>query len=171
MAGYRPPVLCLALAAALLGGCAAPPSKARLYNIGNDMLSTARFYQLDRRYGRLTLRLPDGEQLRGEFTLTRERAPAHSVPEIVRLVISSWSSKAPDAGLSGLPAAGAPDSMAGAFGFKRGDVARPAAVATAVGDRGTAMEIVLYTLDLRRAEGTGIAHDNHGNWYLVRLGI
>lgn len=171
MAGYRAPALCLALAAALLGGCAAPASKARLYNIGNDMLSTARFYQLDRRFGRLTLSLPDGEQLRGEFTLTRERAPAHSVPEVVRLVFSSSLPKAQDARLSGRAAAAGPDSLAGAFGYKRGDVARPAAVATAVGDRGTAMEIVLYTLDLRHAKGTGIAHDNHGNWYLVRLGI
>lgn len=155
----------------LLAGCALPPSKARLYNMGNDMLSTARLYQLDRRYGIMDLRLPEGQQLHGEFTLTREHTPADAVPDVVRLRFSADAPPSPDPLLSGLPASAKPDSLAAAYGFKAGADARPAAVATAVDKRGTALEIVFYTLDIKRHRGTGVAHDNRGNWYLVRLGI
>lgn len=162
---------CLALAALVLPGCAAVPvSNARLYNINNDMLSTLHLYAPDRPYGRVTVRRPDGERLQGEFTLTGQHTPTHSVPELVKLVFNSPSPKPLDARLSGLPPATGSRSLAAAFGYKQGDVARPVAVATAVGKR-TSVEIVFYTLDIQHGHGTGIAHDNHGNWYLVRLGI
>ncbi len=160
---------CLALALSLLTGCSTVPvSKARLYNFNNDMLSTARLYELDKSYGRIEVRLPDGERLRGEFTLTGEHPPDHTVPKFVML---QFDESLPGRKAAERPSVLAPLSLARVFGYKRDDDARPVAVASAVGGRSTALEIIFYTLDTRRGQGIGIAHDNHGNWYLVRLGI
>lgn len=150
----------LAVAVSLTAGCSnVLVSRARLYNIDNDMVSTARFYALDEHYGRIRLRLPDGEQLRGEFTLTAEHAQGGSVPEKVRLSLTGRMRRT-----GGV-------SLAQVFGYKPTDKAGPVAVATAVGARGTTVEIVFYTLDVEAGRGQGVAHDNQGNWYLVRLGI
>lgn len=165
------PATWLALAGLVLTGCAGVPvSDARLYNINNDMLSSVHLYALNRQYGRVTVRLPDGERLRGEFTLTGRHAPVRSVPEFVKLMFDAPSPKALDARLSGRPPAAGSRSLAAVFGYKQGAVALPVAVATAIGKQ-TAVQIVFYTLNVQRGQGTGIAHDNHGNWYLVRLGI
>lgn len=159
------------VAAIALSGCSdIHISDARLYNVNNDMLSTAHLYALDKRYGRVTVTLPSGEHLQGDFTLTDgggDRAPA---PEIVRLVYNDSAPGVRGAPLNLSPVA-AERPLATLFGYKHGDKAVPLAVATLVGGRGTALEMVFYTLDVKHDAGSGVARDNKGNWYLIRLGM
>ena len=159
-----------AAAPLLLGGCAAHIQDARLYDYNSGMLSSASFFDLENDHGRAEGQLFSGEHLAGEFTVTGEASDPGDLPRRKKLdfdpVLAAGKDTAAKVQALDDPAA----TLAAVFGFKPDTAAKPMAVATLVGDKGTVLEIVLYTLDVQRGTASGVAHDNKGNWYIVRMG-
>ena len=56
------------------------------------------------------------------------------------------------------------------YGFGRAATAKPVATATLVGNQGTVIEVVFYSLNLGDGSGSGVGRDNAGNWYRVYVG-
>lgn len=160
-----------AAAAALLlcGGCALTPVQdARLYDYNSGMLSSASFFDLEDGHGRVTGQLFGGEHLAGEYTITGEGTDPAALPRRKKLDFDPILAAGKET--TARPTLDPQLTLAAVFGFKGEVDARPMAIATLVGDRGTVLEIVLYTLNVKRGIGTGVARDNKGNWYIVRLG-
>lgn len=162
------PLYLLPLIPYLLYGCAVV-TDARLYDFNSGMLSHARFYDLEDRHGRITATMYDGEVLRGEFTLTDEHSSA--LPSTVRIDFDQPPVGGNQNGAdASTPQPHTDKTLSGVFGFTPDGDAKPAGIATLVGDKGTVLQVVIYDLDTIRGIGSGVGLDNKGNWYLVRLG-
>jgi hypothetical protein len=159
------------LAPCLLYGCVlSQVTEARLYDFNSGMLSTARFYDLDEQHGRIKATLYNGEELRGEFTLTNEHQSAASLPRLAQIDFDQPPPATQGTKGDDTTAHPSPKTLATVFGFPPDGDARPLGIATLVGERGFVLQIVIYDLDLDRGVGNGVGKDNKGNWYLVRIG-
>lgn len=153
----------------LSSGCANPLiAKARLYNFNSGTLGTAYINDLKQHYGRITAELADGEKLQGEFTLTHETAT--TPPRVVRLAFEELGMDSNETERK-LAQEHEKRTLATIFGYGNDADARPVATATLVGNQGTVLDLVFYSLNLQRGEGNGVGRDNQGNWYLIRSGI
>ncbi len=159
----------LSLIPCLLYGCAFyQVTAAQLYDFNSGMLSSARFYDLEEPHSRITATLYDGEELRGEFTLTNEHSS--TLPRTARLDFDQTLASDKQSKAEATATPHTDKTLAATFGFTPDEDARPVGVATLVGNKGTVLQIVIYDLDAARGIGSGVGLDNKGNWYLVRLG-
>lgn len=159
----------LILTPCILFGCPlARVTEARLYDFNSGMLSSARFYDIDERHGRVMAKLYNGEELRGEFTLTNERASV--LPRVTQLDFDQQPAAREQTNAGGAPQHRSNRTLAGVFGFAPDGDAKPVGVATLVGNKGTVLQIVIYDLNIEQGTGSGVGLDNKGNWYLVRVG-
>ena len=160
----------LILSSCLLHGCVfARVTDAHLYDFNSGMLSNASFYDIDYGHGRISATLYNGEELRGEFTLTNEEQPL-TLPRVAQIQFDQPPAKGKPADAEGGPQPHSHKTLAGVFGFPPDGDARPVGVATLLGEEGSVLQIVIYDLDIERGVGSGVGLDNKGNWYLVRLG-
>lgn len=161
--------LLLILTSCLLYGCVlARVTEARLYDFNSGMLSNARFYDIDEQHGRVTAKLYNGEELRGEFTLTNEHPSA--LPRVAQIEFDQAPTAPKQGDTDEAPPPRAGKTLAGVFGFAPDGDAKPVGVATLVGDKGTVLQVVIYELNIEQGTGSGVGLDNKGNWYLVRIG-
>lgn len=169
MIARRPPrSIVVAALLMLCGGCAmSHVEDVRLYDYNSGLLSNGQLFSLGRGHGRATAQMFSGEVLQGEYAVTRETTAA--LPTRQRLAFDPALAARKEGEANPAPAE-APQDLAKVFGFAPGSAARPMAVATLIGDRGSVLEIVFYALDVETGTGSGVARDNRGNWYIVRMG-
>jgi hypothetical protein len=157
--------LSLSVLVALLAGCVSPaPTPARLYNLDTGDVIQAQMGYSSEGHGNMTATLPTGETCSGEYAigafgkpyplptpygdpkrLEEENAYPEEVPEDV-----SWAE---------------------VYGYGSGVHVQPVGSATLVGDRGTVLEIVIYSYYYYHGpHGDGVGRDNHGNWYRIYIG-
>ena len=158
----------LLLLAALATGCAAPPpTPARLYNLDNGDIISAVMNYADSGHGLMTATLPTGEVCRGEYTIAGARRSYGS---------GSYEdqTRPPDENQSdgtSRSVTGKDLSWAEAYGYGPDTYVQPIGSGTLAGDRGTVLEIVIYSYYYYHGvHGDGVGRDNHGNWYRVHIG-
>jgi hypothetical protein len=162
----------LALLVILSVGCVSPsPTPARLYNLDTGDIIPAELGYSNKGHGWMTAKLPNGETCSGEYTVGGFGTP-YGPPSpnggITRPLEDSDRSEGENKSENG-----AEDEMTWAeiYGFGAGTYIRPAGSATLVGDRGTVLEIVIYSFYyFHGTHGDGVGRDNHGNWYRVHIG-
>jgi hypothetical protein len=156
---------CLVLLAVLTIGCAVPPpTPARLYNLENGDVIQAQMGYADSGHGSMVATLPTGEKCTGEYTIAgrgRSYGPGqyeNPVPE---------DREPPQTGTI----KGEDLTWAEAYGYGPNTHVQPIGSATLVGDRGTVLELVIYTFYYYHGvHGDGVGRDNHGNWYRIHIG-
>lgn len=160
-----PRLAALAITAIWLPGCFSMIVPARIYNLNTGQVITAELDQSTAGHGEIRASTFGGEMFAGEYVLTGF-AYNHRRPVPLSFGIS------PDATVP-------PEELdqdrakiwAERYGFGSGADARPAGTGTMVGNRGTVIEIVLYSYsDQPDVYADGIGHDNSGNWYRVHVG-
>ena len=137
----------------LAGGCAAVDVGARLYDTQSGTVILATLEGFDIGHGRITAEAPDGERFTGDFSL------------------NGWPTPYMGARFSLAQAAAEPQpGPAEVYGFGPDSDAKPVGSATLVGDRGTVLELILYSLSRPGQYGAGVASDNKGTRYRVHIG-
>ena len=124
---------------------------ARVYELDSGMTINASFesLMLGNGHGRVTAQASDGEQFSGEYSLDGQRFPVGYMPHaFTAMSADSWER----------------------YGFTPGSDARPVGSATLLGDRGTVVEIVLYSFNSAGGYGAGVASDNKDRLYRVHIG-
>ena len=159
-------------------GCATTTElTARLYNLNDGTIIKAYLNTFSKGHGRMAADLSGGEKLTGEFTIIEidRRASEVRLPMEMGLVPSAGESTVE----SGEEGAGKQskslreveqNSWFQVYGFGPASDAKPVGTATLIGDKGTVLEIVLYSINLRSGFGNGVGRDNKGNWYRVYIG-
>jgi hypothetical protein len=159
--------LSLLFLAAITTGCAAPPpTPARLYNLDNGDIISAEMGYADSGHGLMNATLPTGEICKGEYTIAGA-GRSHGPPPYAD------QTRPPDEKRSEIePGVTGKDlSWAEAYGYGPGTYVQPIGSATLVGERGSVVEIVIYSYYYYHGvHGDGVARDNHGNWYRVHIG-
>jgi hypothetical protein len=150
--------------AALATGCASPPpTPTRLYNLDTGDIISAEMGYADSGHGLMTATIPTGEVCKGEYTIAgagRSVGPGRYEDQ----------TRPPDERQS-QNVTGKDLSWAEAYGYGPGTYVQPIGSATLVGERGTVLEIVIYSYYYYHGvHGDGVGRDNHGNWYRVHIG-
>lgn len=130
---------------AALTGCA---STARLYNLDTGEVLNASFENYGTGFGRITVTLPDGRKLAGEYTTISDMG------------YSAGFSTANVSGAGGY-------AWATAQGFSFNQPGKQFGSATVVG-HGMVIDVV-YVVDPWTAHGHGIGKDNKGGKYKVQF--
>lgn len=122
---------------------------ARVYELDSGMTINATFESLSEGHGRITGQGSDGEQFSGEFSIDSQMFPMGYRPPIFTTMSAGSAER---------------------YGFTPGSDVRPVGSATLLGDRGTVVEIVLYSIHLLDGYGAGVATDNKDRVYRVHIG-
>jgi len=151
----------------LLAGCASPaPTPARLYNLDTGDVISAQMDYAENGHGLMTATLPTSEVCSGEYTIAgRGRSygtgPYENPVPTDEQATEDSAQRSSDGDLS----------WAEAYGYGAGTFVQPIGSATLAGDRGTVLEIVIYSFYYYHGvHGDGVGRDNHGNWYRVHIG-
>jgi hypothetical protein len=152
-----------------VAGCAGPKaSTGRLYNLKSGAVITVHFQDFYEGRGALSATMPDGEQVTGEYRIAERE---HTSTELLRpAIIAADRSEAETLESSRTNPDQPPRSWPEVYGFGPNSEVEPVGTAVAVGDRGTVLEIVLYSVNLRDGDGDGVGRDNKGHWYRVQVG-
>lgn len=150
--------------AALATGCASPPpTPTRLYNLDTGDIISAEMGYADSGHGLMTATIPTGEVCKGEYTIAgagRSYGPSRYEDQT-----------RPPEETQSQNVTGKDLSWAEAYGYGPGTYVQPIGSATLVGERGTVLEIVIYSYYYYHGvHGDGVGRDNHGNWYRVHIG-
>ena len=158
--------LSLVIIVILSAGCSSSPTPARLYNLDTGDVIAAEMSYADNGHGLMTATLPTNEVCSGEYTIAgRGRSYGtgpyeNPVPQDER----ASDEKAQQT-------SGKDMSWAEAYGYGAGTFVQPIGSATLAGDRGTVLELVIYSFYYYHGvHGDGVGRDNHGNWYRVHIG-
>ena len=152
----------IAVCCMMLTGCATvrEASTARCYNLKDGKIVTAIFYNLRFEHGKIAGTMPDGEKLEGEFTVVqhssfRPRQPVQVPPmQIPREHMEKNE----------------PVDWSVEYGFGQEAGAVPVGTAILIGNHGTVLEVVLYTINTTYGYGDGFCKDNNGNRYRIYIG-
>ncbi len=164
-------VFCLGylLSAVLVAGCATPmSSSARLYNLENGRVVILHLHSFSNGRGKLSAILPDGEEANGEYHI--------SAKDLAPVVLSRPAVGEDHSGVeleeksSAVRDQKAMRSWPEVYGYGPNSNVGPIGTGIVVGNRGTVLEIVLYSANLRDGDGDGVGRDNKGNWYRVQIG-
>ena len=138
----------------------------RLYNLQSGKIIYAYLKDAYDNRGIIISTLSNGENLTGEYAIAdkmysyeqayRNKFSKNSFEPVYRDEIEKRINEA--------------KSWAGVYGFGQDSNATPVATAILVGNKGTVIEIVFYTLNIDKGSGDGIGKDNQGNWYRVYVG-
>jgi len=155
-------VFCLSLA-----GCI-PANRLplRFYNLQSGQVIPAELTNTHDNRGSITATLPDGKSLTGEYSVVEYTGRRY---RFEKFMSGGKKSEVEKPLASELPETDAklwPD----VYGFGRAATAKPVATATLVGNQGTVIEVVFYSLNLDNGSGSGVGRDNAGNWYRVYVG-
>ena len=149
----------------VLIGCASPgPTPARLYNLDNGDIITAQMAYSSNGHGRMTATLPTGEACAGEYTIAG-RGRAYGSGRYADPTDDPQEMENSDR------VTGSDLTWAEAYGYGDGAYVQPVCSATLVGEKGTVIEIVIYSYYYYHGvHGDGVGRDNHGNWYRIHIG-
>ena len=155
----------LALVLVLTTGCASTgPTPARLYNLGNGDIVSAEMAYSGNGHGKMTAELPNGESCSGEYIIAgrgRSYGPGPYADPTRDPQELQNSERTTGEGMT----------WAEAYGYGEGTFVQPVGSATLVGQRGTVIEIVIYSYYYYHGvHGDGVGRDNHGNWYRIHIG-
>ena len=157
----------LALAALCLPGCISFIIPARMYNLSTGQVITAELDQTDAGHGEIRASMFGGEMFFGEYVLASRRAH----PQAVRRVPTYFGIQPDDTTPPDELEADRQREWAERYGFGANSNAQPVGTGTVVGNRGTVIELVLYSYrDQPEVHADGIGRDNRGNWYRVHVG-
>ena len=149
----------------VLGGVTIPHDKGLAAHSDGDVALHAGY--TDSGHGLMTATLPTGEVCTGEYTIAGAGRSYGPVPY-------EDQTRPPDERQSEVDrqnVAGKDLSWAEAYGYGPGTYVQPIGSATLVGERGTVLEIVIYSYYYYHGvHGDGVGRDNHGNWYRVHIG-
>lgn len=166
-------LLFLFLFSILFSGCAlTKDSAARLYNLHNGEVIHVRLYDFYRGHGRMSAQLPDGEELNGEYTITKRDHQEMPLPPSIMQPNSEKSimESEPEDRTQASSSQKDVKSWSEVYGFGGSASAKPAGTAIAIGNRGTVLEIVLYSANIQNGFGDGVGRDNKNNWYRIHIG-
>jgi hypothetical protein len=117
--------------------------------------------------GTLSATMPDGEEITGEFRISeREHDPLQRVGSATENVRSDAGDQETSSATPTQPERSWPE----VYGYGPDSDVKPVGTAVGVGNRGTVLEIVLYSANLRDGDADGVGRDNKGNWYRVQVG-
>ncbi len=150
-----------------LSGCITKNISGRMYNLDDGSIIEVSLKNYHLGYGKAAATLANGEFLIGEYTLSKTTAPQTPIPHTGPALPSE--SKVELGAASVIPGNEDP-SWSEVYGYSRNGRATPVGTATLIGDRGTLINIVLFSADTIRAVGDGVARTNRGEWYRVHLG-
>ncbi len=155
-------VFCLSLA-----GCI-PANRLplRFYNLQSGQVISAQLTNTADNRGSITATLPDGKSLTGKYSVVEYTGRTYRFEKFMSGGKKSEVEKPFVTEPSETDAKLWPD----VYGFGRAATAKPVATATLVGNQGTVIEVVFYSLNLDNGSGSGVGRDNAGNWYRVYVG-
>jgi hypothetical protein len=150
----------------LLTACATMTEvPGRLYNLDDATIITVTFNSFSYGHGKSTARMPGGEMIRGEYTISRQALKSSPMAKTSEPPPGSIEF---DRGKS-VPSENEP-GWSEVYGIASGARATPLGTGTLVGDKGTIIQIVFYMVDLDEGTADGVARSNAGAWYRVHLG-
>ena len=155
-------VFCLSLA-----GCI-PANRLplRFYNLQSGQVIPAQLTNTHDNRGSINATLAGGESLIGEYAVVEYFGRRYRFEGFATKGQKSEVEKPLATKLAETDAKLWPD----VYGFGRAATAKPVATATLVGNQGTVIEVVFYSLNLDNGSGSGVGKDNAGNWYRVYVG-
>ena len=144
-------------------GCASHgPVPARLYDLTDGSLVNVQLSNFREGHGNAIAELPNGEKLKGEYTLA-------NLPSLLT------GSRKPDVFIGSLSANAIPGkdepSWQEVYGYGREAQAVPVGTGTMVSEKGTILHMVFFTSDLWNEIGDGVARSNAGHWYRFHVGV
>jgi hypothetical protein len=145
-------------------------STARLYDLQTGQVLHIQLNGFSEGRGALSGRLPDGEELTGEYRVSNSEG--HPSPQI-HYPMASGNASVSDAKEQERPdiARDQPGkSWTEVYGYGPNSDAVPVGTGVAIGNRGTVVELVFYRANLRDRDGDGVGRDNKGNWYRLQVG-
>lgn len=156
-------ILLAVYALCLLASCASSgPVPARLYNLVDGSLANIQLANYRSGHGSATAELPNGEKLKGEYTLgNAAMAPSFSRSPEHRIEISTLS--------SAIPGKDEP-SWQEVYGYGKEAKAVPVGTGTLIGEKGTILHMVFFSADPWNEIGDGVARSNSGHWYRFHVG-
>lgn len=148
-------LLAVTVCAGLFAACSTiPKTPARLYGLDNAELIRVKLFYFGRGYGRATATLPDGGTLQGRYAVaSTDQTPGRRAAVMADLDTVTQRAE-----------------YARVYGYNRSRDSHPVGYGMLSGDSGTTLTIVLYSVDPTHRYGTGVARDNHGNWYRIHIG-
>ena len=138
------------------------PIPARLYNLADGSLVSIQLANYREGHGNATAELPNGEKLKGEYTLGN----LPSLPTSRRMPDTHIASPGTNAAIPGKDE----PSWQEVYGYGRETQAAPVGTGTLVSDKGTILHLVFFTADLWKEIGDGVARSNKGHWYRFHVG-
>lgn len=138
----------------------------RLYNLQSGKIIYAYLNDAYDNRGTIISTLSDGENLTGEYAI------ADKMVGYEQSYSNKFSKNSSEPVYRDGIKKGINDrkSWAGVYGFGYDSNATPVATAILVGNKGTVIEIVFYTLNIDKGSGDGVGKDNQGNWFRVYVG-
>jgi hypothetical protein len=158
---------CLLLSVFVAGCAGSRTSTARLYNLQSGVVITLHLQTFYEGRGALSATMPDGEEVTGEFRISKRE---HDPPQLVRPATENVPSDADGQDTSRTTPKQPERSWPEVYGYGPDSDAKPVGTAVGVGNRGTVLEIVLYSANLQDGDADGVGRDNKGNWYRVQVG-
>lgn len=150
-------ITCSLVISVFFYSCTSIPSvPARFYNLNNGEIIKVKLYHFPRDKGEAVAELPHGNTANGNYILASK----------VTRPIESQRQDADERMIT------MPDDKAWAemYGYSSNIESQPVGSGVFINENGVAIRMLLYSVDTRRAYGTGIARDNEGNWYRVHIG-
>ena len=138
------------------------PVPARLYNLADGSLVNIQLSNYREGHGHAAAELPNGEKLKGEYTLGN----LPSLPTSRRMPDVHIASPSTNAAIPGKDE----PSWQEVYGYGRDAQAVPVGTGTLVSEKGTILHMVFFTADRWNEIGDGVARSNTGHWYRFHVG-
>jgi len=138
----------------------------RLYNLQSGKIIYAYLAEVLDNRGTIISTLSNGENLTGEYAIA-DKMYGYEQSYRNKFSKNGYEAVYKDDIEKGVNET---KSWARVYGFGQDSKATPVATAILVGNEGTVIEIVFYTLNIDKGFGDGIGKDNQGNWFRVYVG-
>jgi len=154
----------------VFSSCYYLPLTARFYNLASGEIVNATLDDFTKGHGKISATLASGENLFGEYTLSQFSSRSYPINPYPNLPYTHREDDFTTNNDFLTKSDENRQSWPVEYGYSPNAIVSPLGTAILAGEKGTVLEIVIYSLNYNYSYGDGVGHDNKGNKYRVHIG-